>query len=126
MAVIAEEFKPRVRLLVNLTGDFALAEMQRRAPVKTGKMKRSIRKTVSGFQAVIEPTVPYAIHVEEGTAPHIIRASKAKALRFEAAGEIVFCKLVHHPGTKPQPFVRETAEETRRQLPQLWQIVWMD
>lgn len=52
--------------------------------------------------------VPYAAVVVEGSRPHIIEPRRKKALRFKSGGETVFAKRVHHPGTKPNPFM-ETA-----------------
>ena len=102
--------------LITRLADFAYEEMRRRAPVRTGKLRRSIEKRVGRLKAEIGPTVPYAVFVERGTRPHIITPVRAQALRFEIGGEVVFAKLVRHPGTKPQPFVRETAEETARRI----------
>jgi len=110
--------------LVNLTGDFAHRTMVKKAPKRTGRMARSILKLVTGFHCLIGPTVDYAIFVEEGTMPHLIEPVAAQALRFEIGGRVVFAKYVHHPGTKPQPFVRQTAEATRREIPRFWRMVW--
>jgi len=104
------------RRLIARLADFTYEEMRRRAPVRTGKLRRSIEKRVAGLKAEIGPTVPYAIFVERGTRPHIITPVRAHALRFEVGGEVIFARLVRHPGTKPQPFVRETAEETARRI----------
>lgn len=46
----------------------------------------------------------YGQFVRGGTRPHKIRAVRAKALRFEIGGMIVFAKEVNHPGTKPNPY----------------------
>lgn len=75
---------------------------------------------MSGNEAVIGPTVPYAVYVEYGTAPHEIRPVMAKVLAFEVAGKMVFTSIVHHPGTKPNPFIRETAQAVRDQIPVFW------
>lgn len=109
--------------LVKKAADYAYALMSAKAPVRTGRMLGSIRKDVRGLEATIGPTVPYAIYIEYGTAPHEIRPVYASALRFEVEGKIVFTSLVHHPGTRPQPFVHETAEATRLKIPELWKEV---
>lgn len=108
-----------IRRLVEESADFAEKTMKEKAPVKTGKLRRSIRKRVGRFEAEIGPTVPYAVYVEYGARPHTIRSVRAKALRFEADGTVVFTQLVRHPGTKPQHFIRETVEELRDRIPRL-------
>jgi hypothetical protein len=58
-----------------------------------------------GLQGVITCDHPATLFVLEGTRPHIIRARRAKALRFEVDGQIVFAKYVRHPGTRPNNFL---------------------
>ena len=94
--------------------------MREKAPERTGRLKQSIRKIVKPSRAVIGPTVPYAIYVEYGTRPHEILPVRAKALRFEVDGKVVFAARVHHPGTRPQPFIRETAEQIRDEVPEVF------
>ncbi|WP_234467785.1 hypothetical protein [Streptomyces sp. MBT62] len=43
--------------------------------------------------------------VLDGTRPHIIRPRRARALRFEVGGEVVFAGKVRHPGTRPNDFL---------------------
>jgi len=124
--VLAAKFPAELRRFVNNVGDFAFTEMKIRAPFKSGKMRRSIRKTVLGLEVKIGPTVPYAVFVEEGTVAHDIYPVNARALRFEVAGKVVFAMHVRHPGTKPQPFVRETLEETRKIVPRFWRSMWQE
>jgi len=106
--------------LVKTAADYAEALMSAKAPVRSGRLLGSIQKIVSGNEAVIGPTVPYAVYVEYGTSPHEIRPVFAKVLAFEIKGKMVFTPIVHHPGTKPNPFIRETAEAVRDQIPVFW------
>jgi len=56
------------------------------------------------------PLVNYAAFVEFGTAPHMIFPKVKKALHWGGDdGPVV--KYVHHPGTKPNPFMERIAEE---------------
>lgn len=51
-------------------------------------------------------TAPYAVFINAGTGPHIIRARRARALAFfNSAGVLTFRRAVRHPGTKPRPFI---------------------
>jgi len=106
--------------LVRTAADYAEAFMSAKAPVRSGRLLGSIRKIVSENEAIIGPTVPYAVYVEYGTAPHEIRPVRAKVLAFEVAGKMVFTPIVHHPGTKPNPFVRETAEAVLEKIRDFW------
>lgn len=86
--------------------------MVRNAPVKTTKLRRNIYARTSGLEGQVGPDlsiVPYALYVHEGTRAHEIRPVTKQALYWEGAPHPV--KLVHHPGTKPNPFVQKTAEE---------------
>jgi HK97 gp10 family phage protein len=113
-------------VLVKNAAEYAYALMSAKAPVRNGRLLGSIRKDVRGLEATIGPTVPYAIYVEYGTLPHEIRPVYASVLRFEVEGKIVFTRLVHHPGTRAQPFIRETAEATREKIPELWNEIARD
>ncbi len=55
--------------LVRTAADYAEALMSAKAPVRSGRLLGSIRKIVSGNEAVIGPTVPYAVYVEYGHSP---------------------------------------------------------
>ncbi|MGX1514042.1 hypothetical protein [Streptomyces collinus] len=58
-----------------------------------------------GLQGVIVCDHPAVRFVLDGTKPHIIVPRRAKALRFEAGGSVVFAKRVRHPGTKANNFL---------------------
>lgn len=86
------------------------------APVDTGRLRSSGRVEYSGFfgfrpKATIVFDVEYAPMVNDGTQPHIIRPKKAQVLRFQVGGRIVYAKVVHHPGTKANPFLDRALRE---------------
>jgi hypothetical protein len=107
-----------VQRVVEEMGDFAFTQMYSNAPWRTGNLAMSIKKEVSEGKVVIKPLASYAFFVEKGTAPHLIRPVNASCLAFQSGmlGGMVFAKLVHHPGTKPNPFVAQTALETRDEV----------
>jgi len=89
-------------------------------PVDTGRLRNSI-KVRSTKGGIIIWMVDYGKFVEFGTPPHIIKPNSKKALKFEVGriqrlssgkGEknIVFAKEVKHPGTRPNPFIRNTIQ----------------
>ena len=79
----------------------------RAAPVDKGGLRKSINAVVQG-KGIFISMVDYALHVEFGTAPHIITPKNKQALHWKSGGKDVFARLVHHPGTRPQPFIRNT------------------
>ena len=101
--------------IVEETADFAFEQMYSNAPWRSGFLAQSIKKEVGEGKVSVKPLASYAIFVEKGTAPHIIRPVNASCLAFQGGmlGGMVFTKLVHHPGTKPNPFIQRTVMETR-------------
>jgi hypothetical protein len=86
------------------------AEAIRRAPGSMGDdIRSSIRRDPGGdFRGVISLRHPAAIYVTGGTRPHIIRPrKKGGVLRFMVDGQVVYARVVHHPGTKPNNFLIE-------------------
>jgi hypothetical protein len=116
LKLFADQFNDQVtQPILEATVDFAFERMYENAPWRSGFLAQSIKKTVSEGQADVKPLASYAIYVEKGTAPHLIRPVNASVLAFHSGmlGGMVFTKLVHHPGTKANPFVAKTAMETR-------------
>ena len=78
---------------------------------KTGQLSTSISYTISsdprGVVGTIgsDNSIAYLHH--EGTKPHIIVPRFKKTLRFVSGGKIVYAKLVHHPGTKPNRYLTD-------------------
>lgn len=101
-------------------GRSRMASLQRRianqartdVPVRTGNLGRTIGEgaiSISGPYTTtgsVHATAKYAAPVHEGSRPHLIRPRNAKALRFVVGGRTVFAQLVHHPGGKARPFLR--------------------
>lgn len=108
------------------------ANAKRLAPHKTRTLSRSIAPGfLTGREAWVHARAPYAAYVEKGTRPHVIRPKRARSLRFPASGvattlggrvttgasrslgrgAYVFAREVHHPGTKPKPFLLPGAKK---------------
>jgi len=84
-------------------------------PVKTGKLKTEIREYILPFSATIRSEAKYSGFVHWGTKPHIIRVKTARVLANRETGQI-FGPVVHHPGTKAQPFMDEAVERTQERV----------
>jgi len=83
-------------------------DIKRNAPVDSGDLVRSVTRRDN----VITISAPYWHFVEYGTRPHIIRPRRRQALWWEGAHHPV--RLVQHPGTQAQPFIRPAALRQRR------------
>lgn len=114
-----------------------VAEAKRLVPRKTGNLGRSIHVvSFSATEARVEASAKYAVFVERGTKAHEITPKARKALRFAATAagrrltgtprkgaDVVFAKRVHHPGTKPQPFMLPGAQKAIQKAGLASQIV---
>jgi len=114
-----------VRRLTERLHDLVL----KRTPVRTGRLAESLRMEFRGGVGVVGFTAPYARYVELGTRPHLILPRRARALRFEVGKwwqprRVVYAARVHHPGTRPQYFVRDAIEALHREFPQVC-MDWM-
>lgn len=82
-------------------------------PVDTGNLRAGGRMkmvvTARGARGIVEYIAKYAAAVEDGSAPHIIKARKKKALKFVVDGQVVFAKSVRHPGAPARPFLGKAA-----------------
>lgn len=91
--------------------------IKRKAPKKTGKFAAGIRfrTTQSGDSVGFTVSTPQPLGTflrPPGTRPHVIRARRAKFLRFEVGGKIVYTKSVNHPGYRPSSdFVEDAVDE---------------
>lgn len=88
------------------------------APVRTGRLRQSItgitiRTGPLGVAGLVGANVDYAVYVHEGTRPHTIRPKDGREfVTFRtSSGRQVFAKEIHHPGTKPHPFLRRALME---------------
>lgn len=98
------------RVLIE-SANFLLTEMEVRVPVDTGELRESLSVRVEGDRVLVGPTASHAAYVEFGTAPHEIRPKKdGGTLRWTQGGVTYYAKVVRHPGTKAQPFVRPAFE----------------
>lgn len=73
-------------------------------PIRSGYLVQNWAFEIGNLVARWFPKANYAPFVEFGTAPHLIRPVNARVLANAKTGEI-FGTLVHHPGTKANPFM---------------------
>lgn len=100
------------------------------APRKTANLSRSIAiVSVTPRSATVRASANYAAYVEFGTRPHDIYPRRKRALAWAATsagrrlsgtprkatrrgafGGMIVRRHVHHPGTRPHPFMRPGAQ----------------
>lgn len=81
--------------------------VRRLTPVRTGFTATTVRKQPKFFARSVAVDVimggrgaaPIGV-LEDGSAPHEIRARRRKALRFTVGGRVIFRSRVWHPGTQ--------------------------
>ena len=116
---LAAEMNPVLRRVHRKLTGIITRVAKRNAPFRTGRLKASIEpdaEHVEGMRATggVSANTPYAIYLEKGTRPHIIRPTgdkKALAFDWERGGGRRLFRSVHHPGTRPRPFMMRSAEE---------------
>lgn len=97
-----DEINKRVDMVLELVKNDIVNDIVLNCPVKTGFTRNTVRGEVIENTIVI--SVGGAIfYIEFGTPPHDITPRDKKALFWEGAGHPV--KVVHHPGTMPNPIV---------------------
>lgn len=111
---IRDPYGPVIRDLETRMGR-AQRGAKRMVRKRTGRLAASIRRK-SRFTkraAVVEVIAggrakqfPHTLIEHDGSPPHIIRARRKKALRFEVGGQVLFRKQVRHPGTRGTKYLQ--------------------
>ena len=107
----------------------AVREAKLRVARKTGHTGRTIAPGDLTDSYTIVRAAGAAVFLEHGTKPHVIRPRNRRMLSWTAgkrlsgrnrtgsgAGQRFFARVVHHPGTKAQPFLLPGAVEALRQV----------
>ena len=94
-------FKRHLKNFLFRIGSGIVLKAKYTAPIKTGNLKKEVGNT---------RLAPYAKFVHDGTAPHVIKPKRMKALANVKTGQM-FGKKVNHPGTKANPYLLNAAED---------------
>lgn len=111
-----EKFRALEAKALEQVGSELLTAIRQATPVRTGRLAGSWVASTGRGQFTIGTGVEYAPYVEFGSEPHEIYPRRARALRFEAGGEVVYARRVMHPGTRPRRFVRDVIYNMRGKI----------
>lgn len=103
---------------MRMLGLAAVREQKLLVRRRSGNTGRTIHVSEVTATSVVTSAAGAAIYLEEGTRPHEITPHAAKALRWAASpggrtlgggirsgADVRFATKVHHPGTRPYPFM---------------------
>lgn len=92
-------------------GELIQAAARMQVGKQTGFLAGSIHIRQSrqeyGQKMEIGSSLKYALMHHEGTKPHLIIPYRAKALRFHSGGRIIYTRMVKHPGTRPNRYLKD-------------------
>jgi hypothetical protein len=117
---------PLKQKLIERVTDIAFAAAFWAAPVRTGYMASTVYKQISDSEGVVGVAASYARVVVEGSAPHEIRPANGEVLAFMIAGKMIFTPIVHHPGTKPNPFMQNAFEQAQSKVDMTFAELWLE
>lgn len=81
-----------------------------------GNLRQNIRSSLlNKLKGAVISNANYSIFVHEGTAPHEIRAVNKKVLANKRTGQF-FGKVVHHPGTRANPFMQRAYDKSKSRI----------
>lgn len=86
--------------------------------VRSGNLRSSIHTETPEMRegrivVAVTADAAYALAVHEGTRPHDIVPKTKRVLAWQGPAGPVFSRRVHHPGTKPKPFLDDALNVVR-------------
>lgn len=90
-------------------GDQVATIARRLVRKRSRALERSIFSSATpgtgGVTITVGSQLRYALMVHNGTRPHLILPKHHRYLRFTSHGKVVYARVVHHPGTAPNPYL---------------------
>lgn len=119
LKAIKTVFKPVGKRWADETASLA----KRYVPKRTGKTAASIRRKNASQKKATVQAVYTAQILSKGSKPHVIRPRKARAMKFNAGGRVVFTKKVNHRGHKGNDFARRAASDALDRNPMVQELI---
>jgi len=125
LSKVASDMPKLTKTILKKAVSYAKGHAEELTPVRTGLMRQSWYVTEQGdLNSVIINRAPYFLYFIEGTSPHEIRPRFASVLRFQSGTDVVFTKLVNHPGTKPNDLLEQVKAATEAEIPRFFGESW--
>lgn len=96
--------------ILDFTARESMSILKSYMPEKTGRMKSSVYIEKHPDKRIIVVPVPYAIYVDRGVAPRIIRPTRKKALAFKKEGKLIVKGKVNWPGFRGREFLQKATK----------------
>jgi len=125
LSKIASDIPKLAKTMLKKAVGYAKGRAEELTPVRTGLMRQSWYVTEQGdLNSALSNRAPYFLYFIEGTSPHEIRPRFASVLRFQSGTDVVFTKLVYHPGTKPSDLLEQVKKGTEQEIPRFFREAW--
>lgn len=125
LSKVASDMPKLAKTILKKAVSTAKTRAEELTPVRTGLMRQSWYVTEQGdFDSALSNRAPYFLYFIEGTSPHEIRPRFASVLRFQVGTDVVFTKLVNHPGTKPSDLLEQVKKGTEQEIPRFFEEAW--
>ena len=125
LSKVASDMPTLAKTILKKAVGYAKGRAEQLTPVRTGFMRQSWYVTEQGdLNSALSNRAPYFLYFIEGTSPHEIRPRFASVLRFQSGTDVVFTKLVNHPGTKPSDLLEQVKKGTEQEIPRFFGEAW--
>jgi hypothetical protein len=125
LSKVASDIPTLAKTMLKKTVGYAKGRAELLTPVRTGLMRQSWYVTEQGnLDSALSNRAPYFLYFIEGIRPHEIRPRFASVLRFQSGTDVVFTKLVNHPGTKPSDLLEQVKKDTEQEIPRFFGEAW--
>jgi hypothetical protein len=125
LSKVASDMPKLARAILKKAVTHAKGRVEQLTPVRTGLMRQSWYVTEqSNLNCALSNRAPYFLYFIEGTSSHEIRPRFASVLRFQSGTNVVFTKLVNHPGTKPNDLIGQVKAAVEAEIPRFFGEAW--
>jgi hypothetical protein len=122
---VASDMPKLAKTILKKAVGYAKGRAEDLTPVRTGLMRQSWYVTEQNdLNSALSNRAPYFLYFIEGTSPHEIRPRFASVLRFQVGTDVVFTKLVKHPGTNRSDLLEQVKRGTEQEIPRFFAEAW--